>query len=122
MDPGWARIALVDAPSVLRWQEWRRVDEKYGLRLVMAGLQGAMAAGAMREQPVKPLAQLIPNAAGPRAARDAVEPAPLEGLRADPSAPKDGLRTRPWRRRPPTGAQAAGARRPPRPARGPVTD
>jgi hypothetical protein len=109
------------------------VDEKYGLRLVMAGLQGAMAAGAMREQPVKPLAQLIlgalggagmliPNAAGPRAARDAVEPAPLEGLRADPSAPKDGLRTRPWRRRPPTGAQAAGARRPPRPARGPVTD
>src|SRR5215207_7238428 len=51
MDPALARITLVDAPSVLGWQEWRTVDEKYGLGLVMAGLQGAMAAGAIRHQP-----------------------------------------------------------------------
>jgi AcrR family transcriptional regulator len=95
MDPALARIALVDAPSVLGWAEWRSVDEKYGLGLVMAGLQGAMAAGAIREQPVKPLAHLILGALGeagmlianaddPKAARDAVEPpllALLEGLR-----------------------------------------
>src|SRR5262249_60673475 len=51
MNPALARIALVDAPSVLGWEEWRRVDEKYGLGLVMAGLQGAMAGGAIRGQP-----------------------------------------------------------------------
>jgi len=96
MDPALARIALVDAPSVLGWQEWRRVDEKYALGLVMAGLEGGMAAGAMRAQPVKPLAHLIlgalseagmliANADDPKAAREAVEPpllALLEGLRA----------------------------------------
>jgi len=94
MDPALARIALIDAPSVLGWEEWRRVDEKYGLGLVMVGLQGAMAAGAIRHQPVKPLAHLIlgalgeagmliANAEDPRAARAEVEPpllALLEGL------------------------------------------
>jgi AcrR family transcriptional regulator len=96
LDPALARVALVDAPSVLGWAEWRAVDAKYGLGLVMAGLQGAMAAGAIREQPVKPLAHLllgalgeagmlIANADDPRAARAEVEPpllALLEGLRA----------------------------------------
>jgi AcrR family transcriptional regulator len=95
MDPALARIALIDAPSVLGWQEWRSVDEKYGLGLVMAGLQGAMAGGAIREQPVKPLAHLILGALGEagmlianaddaKTARDAVEPpllALLDGLR-----------------------------------------
>ena len=96
MNPALARIALVDAPSVLGWEEWREVDEKYGLGLVMAGLQGAMAAGAIREQPVKPLAHLILGALGeagmlianaddPMAAREEVEP-PLLGL-------LEGLRT-----------------------------
>ncbi len=96
MDPALARVALVDAPSVLGWQEWRRLDEKYGLGLVMAGLEGAMAAGAIRDQPVKPLAHLIlgalseagmliANADDPKGARAAVEPpllALLDGLRA----------------------------------------
>lgn len=40
------------------------MDEKYGLGLVMAGLWGAMAAGAIQEQPVKPLAHLILGALG----------------------------------------------------------
>jgi AcrR family transcriptional regulator len=95
MDPALARIALVDAPSVLGWAEWRSVDEKYGLGLVMAGLEGAVAAGAIPQQPVKPLAHLILGALGeagmlianaddPKAAREQVEPpllALLEGLR-----------------------------------------
>jgi AcrR family transcriptional regulator len=96
LDPALARVALVDAPSVLGWAEWRAVDAKYGLGLVMAGLQGAMAAGAIGEQPVKPLAHLllgalseagmlIANADDPQAARAEVEPpllALLKGLRA----------------------------------------
>lgn len=96
MNPALARIALIDAPSVLGWEEWRKVGERYGLGLVIAGLQGAMAAGALREQAVKPLAHLILGALGeagmlianaddPRAARREIEPpmlALLEGLRA----------------------------------------
>jgi len=95
MDPALARIALVDAPSVLGWREWREVDERYGLGLVVAGLQGAMAAGAISDQPAKPLAHLILGALGeagmlianaddPEAARAEVEQpllALLQGLR-----------------------------------------
>ena len=91
-----ARIALVDAPSVLGWQEWREVDERYGLGLVAAALEGAMEAGEIARQPVKPLAHLllgamgeagmlIANAEDPGATRELVEPALialLEGLHA----------------------------------------
>jgi AcrR family transcriptional regulator len=91
-----ARISLVDAPAVLGWAEWREIDERHGLGLVTAGLQGAMDAGALRRQPVKPLAHLmlgalgeagmlIANAEDPQAVRREVEPALialLEGLRA----------------------------------------
>ncbi len=48
-DRSVARITLVDAPSVLGWQEWREIDERHGLGLVTAGLQGAMDAGAIAE-------------------------------------------------------------------------
>ena len=96
MDPRLARIVLLEAPSVLGWAEWREIDERYGLGLVMAGLQGAMDAGALREQPVKPLAHLMLGAVGeaamviansddPQGAREEVEPsllALLDGLRA----------------------------------------
>jgi AcrR family transcriptional regulator len=95
-DPRLARIILLEAPSVLGWAEWRATDERYGLGLVMAGLQAAMDAGSLRAQPVKPLAHLmlgalgeaamvIANAPDPKAAREEVEPSLLSlltGLRA----------------------------------------
>jgi AcrR family transcriptional regulator len=91
-----ARVTLVDAPAVLGWEEWRAIDEKYGMGLVLAGLQGAIDADVIRDQPVKPLAHLllaalgeagmlIANADDPKATRAEVEPpllALLEGLRA----------------------------------------
>src|SRR5918995_2092696 len=93
-EPEIARITLLDAPSVLGWEEWRRIDEKYGLGLTMAGLTIGMEAGRLRRQPVRPLAHLllaamgeagmvIANADDPKAARAEVEPpllALLEGL------------------------------------------
>src|SRR5918999_1021120 len=96
-DPAIARIALVDAPSVLGWEEWRATEERYGLGLVTFGLRAAMDAGALRAQPVKPLAHLllgameeagmvIANASDPQVARREVEPALLgllDGLRAE---------------------------------------
>ena len=91
-----ARITLVDAPSILGWEEWRAIDEKYGMGLVIAGLQSGVDAGVIGEQPVKPLAHLllaalgeagmlIANAEDPKAARAEVEPpllSLLQGLRA----------------------------------------
>lgn len=92
-DPSFARITLVDAPAVLGWAEWRRIDEEHALRLVLAGLEGAMAAGALRQQPARPLAQLmlgtmgeagllIANAADPKTTRREIEDALLAWLEA----------------------------------------
>ena len=94
-DPAITRVTLVDAPSVLGWEEWREIDMRHGLGIVIGGLQGGMDAGALRRQPVRPLAHLllgamgeagmmIANAADPDTARSEIEPALLgllEGLR-----------------------------------------
>jgi AcrR family transcriptional regulator len=96
-EPSFARITLVDAPAVLGWEEWRRIDEKHALRLVLAGLEGAMEAGALRRQPVRPLAQLmlatmgeaglvVANSTDPATTRVEIEGALLAWL--------DGLRAR----------------------------
>lgn len=63
-DPSFARITLVDAPAVLGWAEWRRIDEENALKLILAGLEAGMAAGTLRRQPVAPLAQLVLAAMG----------------------------------------------------------
>lgn len=95
-DSAVTRVTLVDAPSVLGWEQWREIDMRHGLGLVVGGLQGGIDAGALRPQPVRPLAHLllgamgeagmmIANAPEPGAARAEVEPALLgllEGLRA----------------------------------------
>jgi len=93
-DPAVMRIALLDAPAVLGWAEWREIDARYGLGLVSFGLQNAMDRGVFAPQPVRPLAHLlmgamaeaamvIANAERPEVARDEVEPpllALLDGL------------------------------------------
>ena len=94
-DPAVMRIALLDAPAVLGWDEWREIDARYGLGLVSFALQNAMDRGVLRPRPVRPLAHLlmgamteaamvIANGRDPAAARDEVEApllALLEGLR-----------------------------------------
>ena len=54
MDPAHARVNLLDAPSVLGWEEWREIDMRHGLGLITAGLQAGMDAGVLREQAVRP--------------------------------------------------------------------
>jgi AcrR family transcriptional regulator len=94
-DPAIMRVALLDAPAVLGWQEWRRISERHGMGLVSFGLQNAMDAGVLARRPVAPLAHLlmgamseaamvIVNADDPAAAREEIEPplvALLDGLR-----------------------------------------
>jgi AcrR family transcriptional regulator len=95
-DPAVKQIGLIDAPAVLGWAEWRRVDERYGLGLMKAALGGGMEAGVLRKAPLDTLSHLmlgalseaafmIANAEDQAAVREQTETALLElieGLRA----------------------------------------
>src|SRR5262249_30457451 len=59
LERGTVRIALLDAPGVLGWPEWRKIEARYGLGLVVAALGQAMREGLMAEQPVEPLAHAL---------------------------------------------------------------
>jgi AcrR family transcriptional regulator len=58
-EPEAQRIALVDAPSVLGWETWREIGQRYGLGLVEAALQNAIDTGAIASQRARPLAHLL---------------------------------------------------------------
>lgn len=62
LEPEVQRIVLIDGPAVLGWEEWRAIAEQYGFGLVQVALQGAMDAGAIAEQPVRPLAHVLMGA------------------------------------------------------------
>ncbi len=64
VDPGRARITLVDAPAVLGWAEWREIDLRHGLGLTIAVLEAAMDAGRIARRPAEPLAALFVAALG----------------------------------------------------------
>ena len=97
VDPVVVRITLIDAPAVLGWREWREIDARHGLGLVIVALGAAMDAGVLRRRPVEPVAHLllaamaeaglmIATAPDPAAAREQVEAsllALLEGLRSE---------------------------------------
>src|SRR3954453_394141 len=94
-EPAVKQISLSDAPAVLGWKEWRGIDNRHGLGLTHAALQGAVDAGAIRPIAVEPMAHLfvaalseaafvIAHADHPRKARAEVEEALvqlMEGLR-----------------------------------------
>jgi AcrR family transcriptional regulator len=62
LEPEIQQIVLIDAPAVLGWEEWRAIAERYGFGLVQLALQGAMDAGAIAKQPVRPLAHVLMGA------------------------------------------------------------
>lgn len=90
------RIALLDAPAVLGWDDWHEIEERYGLGLIEAGLAAAVDAGQIEPVPVPELALMLLGAlieAALRLARADDQPAArrrtgdalralLEGLRA----------------------------------------
>ena len=59
LDRAVQRVVLIDAPSVLGWEERQAISESYGLGLVREGLQAVMDAGAVDAQPVEPLAHVL---------------------------------------------------------------
>ncbi|MDP9134954.1 MAG: TetR/AcrR family transcriptional regulator [Actinomycetota bacterium] len=58
-DPAVSRIALIDAPSVLGWEQWREIGLRYGFGLIQGTLEAAMEAGQIERRPVRPLAHLL---------------------------------------------------------------
>jgi AcrR family transcriptional regulator len=96
IDPAVQRVVLLDGPSVLGWETWQEIEQRYGYGLVVAGVEAAMAAGLISAQPVEPLAHVlfgalteagmvVARADEPRTTRADMEAAMdrlLDGLRA----------------------------------------
>jgi AcrR family transcriptional regulator len=61
-EPEAQRIVLIDGPSVLGWDRWREIAAEHGLGLIEGTLQAAIDAGAIAEQPVRPLAHVLMGA------------------------------------------------------------
>jgi AcrR family transcriptional regulator len=59
LDPVVQRIVLLDAPSVLGFEEWRDIDASYFLQGIKAGLAAAVAAGEIGPQPLDAAAHII---------------------------------------------------------------
>jgi len=61
-EPETQRIVLLDGPAVLGWDRWREIAAEHGLGLIEATLQAAIDAGAIEDQPVRPLAHVLMGA------------------------------------------------------------
>ena len=59
LEPAVRRIVLTDGPSVLGWEEWRRIDSQYAYGMVRTALEANMEAGNLPRQPIEPLTHLI---------------------------------------------------------------
>jgi AcrR family transcriptional regulator len=62
LEPGVQRITLLDAPSVLGWEQMREIGSRYCLQLVKKGLEEAIAAGEIAPRPIEPIAHLVVGA------------------------------------------------------------
>ena len=58
-DPGRRRILLIDAPAVIAREKLDAIHARFGLKTLIDGVGAAMSAGAIRDLPVMPLAQLL---------------------------------------------------------------
>src|ERR1700757_2227997 len=58
-DPEVRQLILLDAPSVLGWAAFRDVAQRYSLGMTEQLLTGAMDAGQLARQPVRPLAHVL---------------------------------------------------------------
>jgi len=59
LEPAHRRICLIEAPSVLGYEEWRGIGASYSLGLLRTALEVAMEAGRIEPQPVETLAHLL---------------------------------------------------------------
>jgi AcrR family transcriptional regulator len=62
LDPAVRQVILIDAPSVLGLNEWRKIERKYGLALISMAIDTAMSDGLIERRPVEPLAHIVAGA------------------------------------------------------------
>jgi AcrR family transcriptional regulator len=62
LDPAVRQIVLIDAPAVLGWEEYRRIDDDHFLAGVVAIFEAAIQLGLIPRQPVAPLARIMMGA------------------------------------------------------------
>ena len=101
VEPEVQRITLIDGPSVLGWEEWSELEERFALHRIEAAIRRSIDAGVIRPLPPRELAHLllgIVNSGGllvahsPSAATERQVVAALDGV-------LDGLRTTNRRKR-----------------------
>ena len=99
-EPEVRRLVLLDAPTILGWAGFREISLRYGLGMTEQLLTAAIAAGQLKDQPVRPLATVmigaldeaamsIANAAEETAEREQVRAVVhdlIDGLLADSAA------------------------------------
>ena len=59
LEPAVRRIVLLDAPSVLGWEEWREIEAQGGLMLMKEALAAVSEEGHIRAEPIEPLAHML---------------------------------------------------------------
>lgn len=59
LDPAVMRVVLLEGPTVLGWELWREIDQKYGLGMIQFTLEMAMKAGSIRKAPLEALAHVL---------------------------------------------------------------
>jgi AcrR family transcriptional regulator len=57
--PDVQQIVVIDAPSVLGWEQWRAVGIKYGLGIIEAMLAQAVADAVIPDQPLRATAHVL---------------------------------------------------------------
>jgi AcrR family transcriptional regulator len=58
-EPEVQRIALLDAPAVLGWEQWTEISNRHNMGLVQGLLSHAIDVGRIPQQPVPPLAHAL---------------------------------------------------------------
>src|SRR4051794_255643 len=58
-DPKMARIMLLDAPSVLGWERFGEISNRYSMGLIQSLLGQAIEVGRVPPQPIAPLAHTL---------------------------------------------------------------
>jgi AcrR family transcriptional regulator len=61
-EPRVQRIVLIDARSVLSWDDWHRIDSEYGVVMLRGALRRAMHRGIIDPQPLHSLALMLGGA------------------------------------------------------------
>jgi AcrR family transcriptional regulator len=62
-DPELQRIVLIDAPAILGWDVWRKIDEEKTHDVLRSHLKELLDRGIIKPLPIEPLTHLISGAA-----------------------------------------------------------